>query len=410
MPRPPNKEANVPHVSKRIRRLPAIAALAAAVAAAVVLLAAGQGSPCTLANQVSVRAVPLGGLSVYAARPILAAPLTDDGTVIAWSPSRGPVYLTRVDSAGTRTGSDILIPGTSTHGLTATPRGYAALVRRPPPADGLTEELWLVEVDPGGSTLLNRKLIGGNDPGVVGNEWPDAFSQSGRVVWNGRFLSAYYSLQRRWPDSIAHQGDQLSHIASNAVKLPGGWDWGCSHSLDLRLSHNGTNIGAVCLSDSYPGKGIYLNRRARISNEPSGDRAGQSAARLGGLVPVENGFWVTWTTPEGRASDDVALMHLEGPNFRAYRRIWLTANEVAEDMPHLARFGAGMLAAWRERGSIHRLARLDLSGNLLGASEVIAVQFSASDDFITYASGDVGWAYVWGTVSELKLVRVRRCP
>jgi len=404
-------------VSRSVRRLLIVVAPLAGVAADAGSQATMQGRPCRLVDQVSVTAVPLDESTVHYAAPIVAAPLPDEGTLIAWSPSGGPVHLTRVSRAGTRTGGDALVPGTSAHALAVTPRGYAALIRREP-AVGLGAELWLVQVDSSGNALLERKLIGGTDTAVVGNEWFDAFARRGRLVWNGRWLSAYYTLHRRWPDGVAHQGDQLSHITPDGVRLLGGWDWGCSHSLDLRLAlrptqRGGTDMAAACLSDAFPGKGIYINRRARISSEPSGDREGHSDARLGGLVPVENGFWLNWTTPEGRASADVALQPVDGgPNFRAYpqRRIWLTANDVAEDLPHLARFGEELLAAWREGGFVYRLARVDPNGNLIGAPEVVEAQFGAGDDFITYASGDVGWVHAWGAGSELKLVRVRHCP
>ncbi|MBN2360280.1 MAG: hypothetical protein JXR83_12580 [Deltaproteobacteria bacterium] len=40
----------------------------------------------------------------------------------------------------------------------------------------------------------------------------------------------------------------------------------------------------------------------------------------------------------------------------------------------------------------------------------ISQSFGAADDFATFDNGDAGWAYAWGDMTKLKIVRVPRCP
>jgi hypothetical protein len=55
------------------------------------------------------------------------------------------------------------------------------------------------------------------------------------------------------------------------------------------------------------------------------------------------------------------------------------------------------------------LAVLDTSGNVTDGTVAVRAQAGGLDDFATYPNGDVGWAYAWGSMSELKVVRVAGC-
>ena len=106
-----------------------------------------------------------------------------------------------------------------------------------------------------------------------------------------RGYTAYFPIYRRWPDNIAHTGDTLRKLDLSGSAAAGGWSWGCSHSLDVRLAQSGSVVGPVCLSDCYSQKAILWSNSKIISDEPTGNCSGTSGAALGGFVPVSGGFW-----------------------------------------------------------------------------------------------------------------------
>ena len=187
------------------------------------------------------------------------------------------------------------------------------------------------------------------------------------------------------------------------------WSWGCSHSLDVRLAMSGSTVGPVCLSDCYPGKGIYYDHNSLVFSDPTGNCAGTSNANLGGLVPSSGGFYLSFASAEGRPSADVALVSV-ATGGTAGAPVWLTDTAgTQERAPHLAGYGANLLVAWLD-GADHKAALVDPAGTVLLGPEVLPAQVAERDDFVNLANGDVGWAHAWGTMSELKIVRLVYCP
>ena len=364
----------------------------------------------SLPARLSETTVTVAG-TVATSWPITAVGLPGDGAAIAWS-TGSAVYFTRVDAQGNRVGSDVMIPGTSAHGLTASPTGLASLVRRTP-GGGLSDELWLVDASQSGTVNLDVRLTGGNTPMLSGNscvnvgtEWFDGFYRRGRILWTGTQYAIYFTLQRCWPDKIAHQGDTYRFYDKAGTAMPQ-WSWGCSHSLDVRLGQNGTRLAPVCLSDCYSQKGILLSNNLVLSNEPSGNCAGSSAAGLGGLVASGTSFWLSYTSSEGRASSDVGLVEITQGGAVGARR-FLTQDGAADSSAHLTALGGQLLAGWRSGSGATTLQLLDASASPIGAPATVTPPLRQYDDFFTYSSGDAGWVYPSGT--QLKVVRVRRCP
>ena len=178
----------------------------------------------------------------------------------------------------------------------------------------------------------------------------------------------------------------------------------------MRLAHNGTRFGPVCLSDSYPKPGFHFNHREKMLRpEPSGDGMGNSKARLGGWVPLAGGFLMSFASPEGRASTDVALLEVDNRGGVSTPR-WLSDTpSVNEDAPHLARYGQNaFLASWTS-GQELMLAEVDADGEILGGPAAAPAKVAARDDFQTMADGSVAWATAWDDMSKLKVVRVAAC-
>ncbi|GMV15205.1 MAG: hypothetical protein KJ015_04365 [Myxococcales bacterium] len=339
--------------------------------------------------------------------PIYGAVMPSGDTAIAWM-SGGNIYVTRVNAAGTRLGTDYSVPGLHVHGFTATTDGYAMLVARSP------DHLYFVKLNTSGAVVVDKDLIGGCNQATIGCEWYSYSStfaaEGGRLHFKGSGYTAYFPIYRRWPDNIAHTGDTLRHLDLSGNAGTGsvaGWGWGCSHSLDLRLAQNGTTVGPVCLSDCYASKSILWADSKVISSEPSGNCAGTSGAALGGFVSVSGGYWLSYVSPEGRPNKDIAVAKLDTAG-NVSTKVWLTSNSVDDDSAHLVAFKGGLLAAWRT-GTTRTLQELDITtGNPVGAPVTTTSAFRAKDDFFAYPNGDAGWVYASG--ANLILARYSKCP
>jgi hypothetical protein len=289
------------------------------------------------------------------------------------------------------------------HGLVAAADHVALLVARG------SDELAFIKLDAGGQTVADVMLVGQSDHDTVGSEWydyqPSFAADGGRLHPTADGYAAYFPIFRRWPDMIAHTGDTLRLLDANGGALGGGWDWGCSHSLDVRLSTSGSTLAPVCLSDCYSEKAILFENNTVISDEPSGNCGGLSEARLGGLVAAGDGFWLSYASREGRSSRDIAVVQV-GLDGAPGARVWLTEDGADDVAPHLAPLGQGLLVGWRSEAD-HFLAHLDGAGALLGAPKTIDGAFGEHDDFFLYPGGDVGW--VVGSGSDLVVYRYGAC-
>jgi hypothetical protein len=360
--------------------------------------AGGTGGTCTHELQ-SVTVSPSSG---GAGGPVYAAAASNGDVVIAWA-SGGSVRVARADATGAIVGAEGATTGQGVHGLALNGDAVGLLVARG------TDELALVELDASGGETTNVMLTGQSDHDLIGSEWysysPQFAADGGRLHWTGTQYVAYFPIFRRWPDNIAHTGDTLRFLSQAGVQAGGGWSWGCSHSLDVRLAQSGDTVAPVCLSDCYAQKAILHSDSKVISAEPSGNCGGSSSAALGGLVPQAGAFWLTYLSPEGRSSKDVGLakLALDGT---LQETSWLTDNAVDESGAHLAAFEGGLLAGWKE-GSVHYLAQLDATGTIVDGPMEIAASFRDKDDFFAFPNGDVGW--VWPDGASFTVYRYRSC-
>lgn len=339
--------------------------------------------------------------------PVYHAPRLDGGALVGWADAAGMVHVTIVDSDDRRAAPDMTVSGDEIRGLVAHADGGVALLV----VKG--QVLSLVRFDASGGQLFKKDLIGLQGQSVVGSKWVDDWGHEARLLWAEDQYSVYSGHTQFFGAQGKHQGDLRWHFDGTGNRLEGrdkGWDWGCSHSLDLRLAHNGLRFGPVCLTDAYPAPpGIYFNHNeVRIRVEPSGDGRGYSAARLGGWVPLRDGFLLDFASPEGRPSTDVGLVKLYADGEIGVLH-WLTDTAgVTEDAPHLARYGRDeFLASWMA-GSDHLLSVVDEDGLIKEGPTKIEAMVGARDDFQTMPDGDVAWAS-GDNGSNLSLVRVDAC-
>jgi hypothetical protein len=344
-------------------------------------------------------------------------PARPSGTAVLWTATGGGARLTLLDADGQLVGPPLPLPGTSGHALAATPRGFAALLRRMPAAADLPAELWLVEVDRTGSVVRERRLVGGTPTTVVGAEYVDSTFNldRARLLWTRHGFAAYFMLWRRWDEMNPPQaGDTLRLFDRRGERRSGGFEWGLSHSLDLRLANSGAAIAAVGVSDCFPHKAILWSITGSVlSPEPSGNCAGSSSARLGGLVSGKArsdpaaAFWLTYVSSSEHPTPDVALLRL-GRTGTVLSKEWLTNDAALESAPHLAWIRVGSeprpLIGWRKEDGTHVLL-------VHGATpQPIAEPFAPTEDFVTYPDGSVGWVWAWAGTDRLRAVRVRAEP
>jgi len=374
--------------------------------------------PCgDLPERISVTAIDVSPVQVRVGEsrsrmrwPVYMVPRPDGaGAKIGWSDDEGAVRVTTTGADGLPALPDAVMDGDGVRGLVAHADGGTAMLR----VRG--KVLALVRLDRQGEISFAKDLVGLRPETEEGSKWVDNWGHEGRLVWADERYGAYFGHTQYFDAARGkHQGDLLWFFDGDGERLTdrevGGWNWGCSHSLDLRLAHNGTRWGAVCLSDAYPTKGFHLNHREReIRPEPSGDMAGRSDARLGGWVPLSDGFLMSFASPEERTSTDVGLIHVANDATISAVR-WLTETpDVNENAPHLARYGPDhFLASWTADDAL-TLAVVARDGAIVEGPATVDAHIGARDDMVALPGGDVGWAYAWDTMSELKVARVRYC-
>lgn len=368
--------------------------------------------PCgLLPDRVEIGAIDVSPFTVQAVNdrratpvPVMLATLPDgESGAVAWADTEGGVHITPLDAQYQRAGADLQLPGVSVRGFVAHDDGFALLVVR-------DDEMHLVRMDSQGEVTFDKRLVGGVSQTITGNKWVDGWGHQGRLVFADGIYAAYFGHDQYFGSRGKHQGDLLWFFDEEGTQIQQqgtGWDWGCSHSLDVRLAHNGTRFGPVCLSDAFPDKGFHFNHQTEIRSEPSGNEMGFSAANLGGWVPTRDGFLMSFSSPEGRASADVGLISV-GNDRAVGREVWLTSGSVEESAPHLAAYGADYLAGWMAGGRLN-IAEADGAEGIIRDAQAVDAQIGAHDDFVALPGGDVGWAFAWGDLTELKIVRVRWC-
>lgn len=351
-----------------------------------------------------------GRFDFFTGQPILAAAIDDSRSAIAWPSSDGTIRVTLLDGVGMRAGEDFVFDGQSLHGFAVNPFGSAAvLVRR-------DRAMTIVGFDLDGGLRFENDIVSSAEGGAVGSKWIDDWTHEGRLVWTGLGYTAYFGHTQKWSDGN-HQGDLLWHFDHNGQKISRAdeeqpeWNWGCSHSLDVRLAYNASAdvICPVCLSDCYPKKAILHTHTTQVSSEPSGDCSGGSDARLGGLVVTDRGFALTYASKVGRASRDIALTTISTDG-TVGRPVWLTNTPgVDESSAHLARYGdEHFLAGWKDDSGLV-LAVIDHSGAIIDGPTSVEVDIERRDDFISLPNGGVTWGFAGPGGRTLNHVVVPNC-
>jgi len=368
-----------------------------------------------------------GGPDFWTTNPIFTARQRGGTTWVGWPDTAGNVHLTPLDADEQRSGPDVVVQGDEIRGLVAHDDGLALLVVDEPvvcaagiaecshPASPVAEHstLSLVRLGAEGQELWRKALVGAAGMGAR-SKWIDWQPHESRLAWDGRRYAAYIGHTYNTGGSGTHQGDLLWYFDEDGTQVDAdeGWDWGCSHSLDVRLAWNASRFGPVCLSDLYPTKAFHFNHREQeIRKEPSGDAQGGSEARLGGLVATRDGFMMSFASPRGGSTSmrDIGVLRIA--NDASIGAItWLTTtSDVGEDGPHLAAYGTGLLATWAAGGE-HLALELDAAGKPSGEPTALGARIAPKDDLLgNLPGGDVLWATVGPQPGVLRVARLDYC-
>jgi hypothetical protein len=223
----------------------------------------------------------------------------------------------------------------------------------------------------------------------------------GRLAYGDGLYAAYYTVKSR----SGHYGDQFVYVNDNGVLQPGGWDWGCSHSLAELVSYHPDldKFIAVCSSDCYPVKGILINSSAgnRVY-EAAGSCTGLVSAQLGQAALHQGGWKLLFNAVDEPCCDGRGIgLATIGQNYQS-SLTWLTqTNGATERDPVMARLGTGLqsdryLVGWTTTDDKrYWLAIIDGAGTfIIGPGDVTpdGVRWGNRDDsFRTQPDGSVSW-------------------
>jgi hypothetical protein len=337
-------------------------------------------------------------------RPVMIAPMPNGRLKIAWTTSDAHVHVTPLDASLSREGPDVVLDGNEVRGFVAHADGSVAVMV----VRGTTMNLIKLKAD---GTQDWLEVLVGDPPSdtVAGSRWVDNWGHEGRMVWTGQVYASYFGHTKYWGAQGKHQGDRLvsTDADGGATWGPSGWDWGCSHSLDVRLAWDGSSLAPVCVSDCYSAKAILRSDATMLSNEPSGNCAGSSDAQLGGLAALPGGgFGFTFSSKEGRADYDVGFVKLSSSGTPA-ATVWLTTGGGDDQHPATARMGTDrLLVAWRTQSGA-QMETVSFDGAVQEGPVALPATWASRDDFVTLDTGDV--VVAGGNGQNLAVTRVQHC-
>ncbi len=309
-------------------------------------------------------------------RPVILAPQPNGGAKIGWTDTEGTIHITPIDNQARRCGVDMLIEKGSLRDLVSHDDGSAVLVLQ----EG---GMYLIRLK-NQETLFQKRLA---DNWCRDIHW-------GNVAWNGHVYGTYFAVHRG-----GHEGDAVRFVSTDGEILEGGWAWGVSHSIDMRLSTAGEQFMPLALSDAYPGTGFYFNHTAKRVSYTWGDFSGGTGGRIGGLVALNDKMFMAFSSKQGgRKHWTAALADFSqiAPHRQTVHK-YLQDADADQLNVKIARYGSDrILVSWLESESWERKFQLyNSEADPIGATEVLPVRASPRADFKQMPHGGITWAHGW---------------
>jgi hypothetical protein len=321
-------------------------------------------------------------------------PLPDDRTLLGWSDldihdlsSDGHVSVI----AGEVLEETFDFEGLSVRGLTAHADGSFAVLLW----DKTADIMFLSKRDPDGIEIWTTNL---NTTISVA----DFAAGDGRLTYGNGLYGAYFTVYGVSGGVTGHHGDQLTYVNDDGVKQPGGWNFGCSHSMAELISYHPElqQFVPVCSSDCNK-IGILTNRK-EIVYKGDGDCAGLVSTQLGQVALGVDSWKLVFNAMERPCCEGkgVALATIDASYQSSYT--WLTdTTGLYEADPSLARLGTDLnldqyLVGWMttDDGEYY-LGVVDGEGSFVVSPQAVSsagVIWGARDDsFRTRFDGSVSW-------------------
>jgi len=325
-------------------------------------------------------------------RAVALSPSPNGEAKVAWQDTTGAIHVTPLTAADTRKAPDLVIGTGRLYDLVAHDDGFAVLLAQ-------STRMYLERYNAAGTRLFRTELTDADDR-VDG-------MHAGKLAWSGSRFAAYFGIHGTSGFSAGHEGDKLKFVDANGAIVSGGWEWGCSHSLDVRLLYDGGEALPMCVSDCYPGLGFYL-KNAYLLAAVDGDCAGTTLGRFGQFARVGARLALVYMTIDGRSSWDVAFVAVDRAAPHTVRSQQILASGSGNEInAKVAAYGPDrLLASWEAPGVQRTFVELDGNGAALAPAEQLNVKAGPVDDQRTLANGDILWAYAWNTATSLKIVRI----
>jgi hypothetical protein len=418
---------------------PAMVASPIAAIAALMACSLAHSACDTLDKRLRATSVPVGG-SVSPSdeyTPAVLAPRADGSTMLAWTDSAAKrIQLARLTSADKLERSLPAIAGLEVHAALPTPNGtaFAVMANDPDiyspkycqgngtPGNAVCGKMDLVRVDTNGALLSRTTLTKKANVDSVGAQFIWWYGHTARLATDGTKIGVYYrsamSTQRPGaPGEVdIHAGDTLKFVSgSTGALVPGGWDWGCSHSWSVRLATNGTRWAAGCHGDAYP-NALQVSRLTSPTATPDPlqwlNDTDPTRRALGGLVPGGASYWTNYLMPSGSGlALQLAKVPLTGTALKSRRTIasGTTLDHTYPFRPYLATYGSNqLLLGWKANGKLLLAVADGATGAVVEGPVTTSLKIDNFQDMVTAPNGDVLWAYSAGG-NTLQVNRVASC-
>lgn len=316
------------------------------------------------------------------------APRTDGSYLVGWTDNFGNGHVSMVSGSSISSTHDF--PGSRVRGLIAHVDGiYAVLLKT-----GTT--LSLSKRSAAGSALWTTNLNSAiaEDSSPLGGH---------RLAYGNGLYAAYWAVHGISGLYDGHEGDQLTFVNDSGTIQPGGWSWGCSHSMAELVGYHAEDnaFTALCSTDCYPSPpGLKMNYSTTVF-EGDGDCRGLGSVQFGQMAPAEAGWKIAFNAQDTASSEAFGVGLATAGGGQPLSVVWLTAtNGTTERDPVIARIGSQIperyLVGWKTTNDgVFHIGVIDNAGVFLEGPEVLSPSGPGwghrDDSFRQSADGSVAW-------------------
>ncbi|GLU31925.1 hypothetical protein Busp01_17670 [Trinickia caryophylli] len=370
--------------------------------------------------------------------PTIIAPRADGSSVLAWTDTASnSIRLLELTANNVPVRSLPSVEGLQVHAALATPNGEIALavVANDPdiyspkycnsgatPDKAVCGKMDLVLLNGKGQQTARTTLTGKTNVDSVGAQFIWWYGHTARLATDGKTVEVYYrsamsTARPNVPGEVdIHAGDTLQFVnATTGALVPGGWNWGCSHSWSVRAGYDGSQWAAVCHGDAYPNAMQYAHMAAPAATQNTLQWLNDSdptQRALGGLVPAKGGFWLDYLEASGGTlSLKLAKLPDSGSVMHPLRTVAIakSIDSTYPFRPYMAAYGTGkLLLGWRSGNKLTLAVADATTGKTLEGPVTTDLALDSFEEMVPTASGDVVWAHSDGDGS-ISVNRVAAC-